>query len=93
VTALEDMKKQFTAETLMLNTEAQLRYLSPAKAKAGRSFDKQSQVPDDERLEYSMVSVDKYFVNCFNLKVFSHPKPSILNRKLLQSQCFSHPKP
>jgi hypothetical protein len=75
VTALEDMKKQFTAETLMLNTEAQLRYLSPAKAKAGRSFDKQSQVPDDERLEYSMVSVDKYFVNCFNLKVFSHPKP------------------
>lgn len=70
VNSLEDMKRQFTAETLMMNTEAQLRYLSPAKAKAGRSFDKQQggQVPDEERLEYSMVGVDKYFVNCFNFK-------------------------
>jgi hypothetical protein len=25
-------------------------------------------VPDDEQLEYSLVSMEKYFINCFNLK-------------------------
>jgi len=34
-----------------------------------RSFDQQQQqVPEDEQLEYSLVTMDKYFVNCFNLK-------------------------
>ena len=26
------------------------------------------QVPEDEQLEYSLVTMDKYFINCFNLK-------------------------
>ncbi len=67
---LDALRRAFTAEELLKNTEVQLRYLSPVKAKERRSFDKQQQqqVPEDEQLEYSLVSMDKYFINCFNLK-------------------------
>jgi len=69
VPGLEEQKALFTSDILMKNTVSQLRYLSPVKAKERRSFDQQQQqVPDDEQLEYSMVSVEKYFVNCFNHK-------------------------
>uniref|UniRef100_A0A6T8N7S8 Uncharacterized protein n=1 Tax=Hemiselmis andersenii TaxID=464988 RepID=A0A6T8N7S8_HEMAN len=69
VPGLESQKALFTADILMKNTVSQLRYLSPVKAKERRTFDQQQQqVPDDEQLEYSMVSVEKYFVNCFNHK-------------------------
>mmetsp|Transcript_43588 Transcript_43588/g.102458 ORF Transcript_43588/g.102458 Transcript_43588/m.102458 type:complete len:552 (+) Transcript_43588:1-1656(+) len=66
---LDALRRSFTSETLMDNTEIELRYLSPVKAKEARSFDKQqSQVPEDEQLEYSMVTMEKYFINCFNHK-------------------------
>jgi hypothetical protein len=69
IPVLDDLRRQYTSETLMANSDVELRYLSPVKAKAARSFDKQqSQVPEEEQLEYSIVSVEKYFQNCFNYK-------------------------
>ncbi|KAJ1478739.1 hypothetical protein T484DRAFT_1816722 [Baffinella frigidus] len=61
--------EQYTSETLMQNLEVQLRYLSPVKAKEKRTFDKQESAgPEDEQLEYSSVTMEKYFQNCFNFK-------------------------
>ena len=66
---LDTLRRAFTSEELLKNTEVQLRYLSPVKAKERRTFDQQQQqVSDDEQLEYSLVTMDKYFINCFNLK-------------------------
>ena len=66
---LGEADEVFTSEELLKNTEVQLRYLSPVKAKERRTFDhQQQQVQDDEQLEYSLVSMEKYFINCFNLK-------------------------
>jgi len=67
---LDTLRRAFTSDELLKNTEVQLRYLSPVKAKEKRSFDQQQQqqMPDDEQLEYSLVTMDKYFMNCFNLK-------------------------
>eukprot|EP00291_Cryptomonas_curvata_P000664 CAMPEP_0172181980 /NCGR_PEP_ID=MMETSP1050-20130122/18135_1 /TAXON_ID=233186 /ORGANISM="Cryptomonas curvata, Strain CCAP979/52" /LENGTH=525 /DNA_ID=CAMNT_0012855355 /DNA_START=122 /DNA_END=1699 /DNA_ORIENTATION=- len=69
VTDFEALRRKFTAEKLMTNTEAQLRYLSPVKAKEKRTFDKQqSNVPEDEQYEYAFVSIEKFFTVCFNLR-------------------------
>mmetsp|Transcript_10800 Transcript_10800/g.21684 ORF Transcript_10800/g.21684 Transcript_10800/m.21684 type:complete len:556 (+) Transcript_10800:80-1747(+) len=63
------LRRAFTSEILMENTQIELKYLSPVKAKEKRSFDKQdTQVQDDEQLEYSLVTMEKYFINCFNHK-------------------------
>ena len=66
---LDTLRRAFTSEELLKNTEVQLRYLSPVKAKERRTFDQQQQqVQDDEQLEYTLVTMEKYFINCFNLK-------------------------
>jgi len=69
IPVLDDLRRQYTSETLMQNLEVQLRYLSPVKAKEKRTFDKQESAgPEDEQLEYSSVTMEKYFQNCFNFK-------------------------
>ena len=61
---------------------AQVRYLSPVKAKEKRSFDKQQQQGQpEEQMEYQMISTEKYLVNCFNLRA----KPDF--RRLGDTQC------
>ena len=40
---LDVLRRAFTAEELLKNTDVQLRYLSPVKAKERRSFDQQQQ--------------------------------------------------
>jgi len=47
---LDTLRRAFTSEELLKNTEVQLRYLSPVKAKERRTFDQQQQqVQDDEQ--------------------------------------------
>merc|ERR1712166_1239644 len=62
VQELSELQRKFTALGLKGNKAAQVRYLSPVKAKEQRTFDKQ------EQLEYQMISTEKYLVNCFNLR-------------------------
>jgi len=68
VNGLEDLRQKWTALKMIHNyTDVRVRYLSPVKAKERRSFDKQQQNPNEE-MEYVMLSLEKYFVNCFNLR-------------------------
>ena len=47
---LDTLRRAFTSEELLKNTQVQLRYLSPVKAKERRTFDQQQQqVQDDEQ--------------------------------------------
>lgn len=69
VQELEELQRKFTALGLKGNKDAQVRYLSPVKAKEKRSFDKQQQQGQpEEQMEYQMISTEKYLVNCFNLR-------------------------
>jgi len=70
VDRLAELRNIWTAQKLLKNEDARVRYLSPVKAKARRSFDKdkQQQNPNEEQMEYQMITMEKYFVNCFNLR-------------------------
>jgi len=69
MTDLESLRHKWTAMTLLQNhTDVKVRYLSPVKAKQRRSFDKDKQNNPNEELEYSQITLENYFVNCFNLR-------------------------
>jgi len=69
VNELESLRQKWTALNMLHNhTDVKVRYLSPVKAKERRSFDKQQNNNPNEELEYVMISLEKYFVNCFNLR-------------------------
>jgi len=67
VNNLDILRRTYTGAKLLANKDVKLRYLSPVKAKARRSFDKQQSDPNEE-MEWQLISTEKYFVNCFNLK-------------------------
>jgi len=46
-----------------------VRYLTPVNAKKKRSFDKEkNNNPNEEEMEHLLIPLEKYFVNCFNLR-------------------------
>jgi len=66
---LDELREAWTAQNLLKkHTEVKVRYLSPVKAKQRRSFDKDKQNNPNEDLEWSHITLENYFVNCFNLR-------------------------
>jgi len=66
---LDELREAWTAAKMLKeHTDVKVRYLSPVKAKQRRSFDKEKNNNPNEELEWSHISLENYFVNCFNLR-------------------------
>lgn len=71
VTELEKMQKKFTAKNLMQPDykHVEVRYITPVEAKKKRKFEESNGMPGkEEQLQAHMISFEKFFVNCFNLR-------------------------
>ena len=64
----------------MGHTEITLEYFTPAVSKQKRTFDEQQNSPQE--WEHNDVSVERYFVNCFNLRA----KPDFRKRGGAQTE-------
>ena len=64
----------------MGHTEVTLEYFTPAVSKQKRTFDEQQNSPQE--WEHNDVSVERYFVNCFNLRA----KPDFRKRGGAQTE-------
>ena len=80
VGALDELRSLLSAEALMGHTEITLEYFTPAVSKQKRSFDEQQNSPQE--WEHNDVSVERYFVNCFNLRA----KPDFRKRGGAQTE-------
>ena len=65
VGSLDELRSLLSAEALMGHTDITLEYFTPAVSKQKRTFDEQQNSPQE--WEHNDVSVERYFVNCFNL--------------------------
>jgi len=80
VGALDELRSLLSAEALMGHTDITLEYFTPAVSKQKRTFDEQQNSPQE--WEHNDVSVERYFVNCFNLRA----KPDFRKRGGAQTE-------
>ena len=79
VGALDELRSLLSAEALMGHTEITLEYFTPAVSKQKRTFEENQQ---PQEWEHNDVSVERYFVNCFNLRA----KPDFRKRGGAQTE-------
>jgi len=80
VGSLDELRSLLHAEALMGHADVTLEYFTPAISKQKRSFDDPSNAPQE--WEHNDVSVERYFVNCFNLRA----KPDFRKRGGAQTE-------
>jgi len=49
-------------------SHVKVRYITPVEAKKHRKFDQKDSVGQEEQLQAHMITFEKFFVNCFNLR-------------------------
>ena len=79
VGSLDELRSLLSAEALMGHTEVTLEYFTPAVSKQKRTFEENQQ---PQEWEHNDVSVERYFVNCFNLRA----KPDFRKRGGAQTE-------
>ena len=79
VGALDELRSLLSAEALMGHAEVTLEYFTPAVSKQKRTFEENQQ---PQEWEHNDVSVERYFVNCFNLRA----KPDFRKRGGAQTE-------
>jgi len=79
VGALDELRSLLSAEALMGHAGVTLEYFTPAVSKQKRTFEENQQ---PQEWEHNDVSVERYFVNCFNLRA----KPDFRKRGGAQTE-------